>query len=164
MPFTINATKESTRVRLVRHRRVDEMNGCWLWMGAVMPNGYGVINMRLDDNNCNRLVHRVSAWVFTGFDIFSEIQILHRCDVRRCFNPSHLFRGTQLDNIRDAWNKGHLNNEMQRHPKKLTPAGVIAIRSTYANGGCTTRSLAVELGLGKSTIEAIVNRRIWRHV
>lgn len=112
----------------------------------------------------NRLIHRASAFAFKEFDLLSEPNILHKCDVRRCFNPDHLFEGTQLDNMRDAWSKGRLNNVMQRHPKKLNPAAVLQIRATYADGGCTTRSLAAEVGLGKSTVEAIVNRRIWSHI
>jgi hypothetical protein len=32
--------------------------------------------------------------------------ICHKCDVRNCINPDHLFIGTQLDNIADMDAKG----------------------------------------------------------
>ena len=159
-----SSTVSNVRRRLLRKRVVDYKRGCWLWSGAVMKNGYGVIGVCVKGKKSNRLVHRTSAWAFAGFDLLSPMQILHSCDVRHCFNPAHLLIGTQLDNIRDAWNKGHLNNVMQRHPRKLVAVDVLKIRKSYLAGGCTTRSLAAEYSIGKSTVEAILNRRIWRHV
>jgi DNA invertase Pin-like site-specific DNA recombinase len=40
--------------------------------------------------------------------------VLHRCDVRACCNPHHLFIGTQQDNIRDAAEKGRLSGSRRR--------------------------------------------------
>lgn len=127
-----------------------------------MANGYGVIGVNVGGRKGNRLVHRLSAHVFLGWDLLSPLLFCHKCDVRHCFNPEHLFKGTQLDNMTDMWAKGR--GPDQRHPHKLTEADVIQIRAKYAKGGVTTRSLAAELGLGKSTIESIINRRIWKHV
>jgi len=33
-------------------------------------------------------------------------QVLHRCDVKLCVRPGHLFAGTQADNVRDMIAKG----------------------------------------------------------
>jgi hypothetical protein len=129
-----------------------------------MKNGYGVMVMCVNGKATNRLVHRASAFAFKRFDILSPLQILHKCDVRNCFNPDHLFEGDQLDNVRDMWAKGRRTNAQQRFPQKLTVDDVIRIRSIYSAGGCTTRSIANELGLGKSTVSAIIRREIWSHV
>jgi hypothetical protein len=155
--------KGSVRSRLLARRKIDD-KGCWLWQGAALPSGYGLIGMVVYGHKSNRLVHRAALWAFGVFDILSPLKVLHHCDTPGCFNPEHLFTGTSVDNMRDAWNKGRINCEMQRHPRKLTPEDVLSIRSTYARGGCTTRSLATVMGLGKSTIEAVVNKRIWKHI
>jgi hypothetical protein len=131
-----------------------------------MPNGYGVIGLGKGQLNAkrkgNHLVHRVAGAVFNGWSLFDSRMTCHTCDTKRCFNPSHLFQGTHQDNIDDMWQKGRGPN--QRHPRKLDVEKVRDIRRRYAAGGYTTRSLAAELGLGKSTVEAIINRRIWTHV
>jgi hypothetical protein len=33
-------------------------------------------------------------------------QALHRCDNTRCWNPDHIFDGTQSDNLIDSFKKG----------------------------------------------------------
>ena len=127
-----------------------------------MKNGYGVIGVYVNGKQSNRLVHRASAWVFNGFNPSSELQIMHKCDVKNCFNPEHLSVGTQLDNIRDMWNKGRGPN--QRHPRKLTAADVTEMRSMYEEGHHTTRQLAQMFGIGKSAVSSIIRKKIWSHV
>jgi hypothetical protein len=39
----------------------------------------------------------------------SGMLILHKCDVRGCVNPDHLFLGTAKDNTRDMMTKGREN-------------------------------------------------------
>jgi len=158
-----NLVKTGVKERLFRYRHIDE-RGCWVWMAAKINSGYGVIGIRNVTSGLsrNKLVHRVSAWIFKRFDIVSNLLILHRCDNKLCFNPEHLFIGTQQDNIDDMWAKGRGPN--QHHPRKLTQSKVRRIRRMYHSGRWTNRSLGSHLGLGKSTIQAIVTRKIWNHV
>lgn len=163
MPWSDHTDKENVADRILRRRTINQATGCWLWTGAVMKNGYGVIGAKiLGLKSTNLLVHRASAWCFLNFDILSDLQVLHKCDVRHCFNPSHLFIGSQLDNITDMWEKGRGPN--QRHPRKLTSETVKEIRQRYLSGGTTTRKLASIYGLGKSTIGTILLRQIWSHI
>lgn len=92
---------------IVRRR----LKGCWLWPGARNHGGYGVMRYR----GKTRRVHRVSAHLFLGFDLDGSVKVLHRCDNPSCFNPSHLFDGTQKDNIADARAKGRLWNQSMTH-------------------------------------------------
>jgi hypothetical protein len=108
------------------------------------------------------LVHRLAAFIWLEFDLASDLMVLHRCDNRRCFNPEHLFTGTHQDNMDDMWSKGR--NQDQRHPRKLTRNAVITMRRRYAAGGITTRALAKEFGIGKSTVSAIIRMEIWADV
>lgn len=76
-------------------------NGCWEWLGA-LRNGYGLISY----DSKTTLVSRLALHIHIGFNLNSELHVLHRCDNPKCFNPEHLFTGTQSDNIIDCNLKG----------------------------------------------------------
>jgi predicted CXXCH cytochrome family protein len=54
--------------------------------------------------------HRVSWELYRG-PIPKDALVLHRCDVRSCINPDHLFLGSQQANVRDAVSKGRWHNQ-----------------------------------------------------
>lgn len=153
--------RTSLMERLFRNRFIDDTTQCWRWTGATTKknNGYGVI---FDGGGKQITVHRAAASIWLSFDINSPLFVCHTCDVRRCFNPKHLFIGTRQDNITDMWNKNRGPN--QRHPRKLTKALVIEIYNTYKSGGETTRSLAIKYGIGKSIVGSIVRKEAWSHL
>ncbi len=149
--------------RLLSRREIVGPDGCWEWRGSRLPKGYGLLAITAPyapiPGKTNYLVHRVSAHVFLGFDLSSRLLICHRCDNPSCFNPGHLFPGTQADNQADMRSKKPEPN--RSFPRKLTEDDVIRIRLIYSEGGHTNRSLAEFMNLGKSTIQAIVTRKIW---
>ena len=52
-------------------------------------------------------LHRLSAHLFLGLDLNSELQALHRkeCYSRSCWNPEHLYVGTMQQNMADKQSK-----------------------------------------------------------
>ena len=76
-------------------------NGCWVFVGHCNNYGYGQIEYQ----ERPQLVHRISFRLMKG-KIGKGLYVLHKCDNPPCWNPDHLFKGTQLDNIRDMINKG----------------------------------------------------------
>ena len=79
-------------------------SGCWLWTGSCMANGYGQIGYK----GKNAYAHRVS-WILHIGPIEPGMHVLHRCDVKNCVNPNHLFVGTADDNMKDMISKGRQN-------------------------------------------------------
>jgi len=76
------------------------LDDCWLWTGAKCF-GYGTFQL---DGKAQR-AHRV-IWLWTKGQIPERLLVCHKCDVRNCVNPEHLFLGTYLDNNRDRKEKG----------------------------------------------------------
>jgi hypothetical protein len=83
-------------------KKVEKTDTCWLWRGA-LDRGYGV--SALTEVCRSRRAHRI-AWIFTKGPIPKGKIICHKCDVKNCVNPDHLYAGTYGDNHVDASNAG----------------------------------------------------------
>lgn len=146
----------------------DPNSGCWLWDGWVSPStGYGMF--RIDPTKNNVLAHRAS-WMLHNGEIQHGLYVCHKCDVRSCVNPSHMFLGTPSDNMQDAAKKGRMNwseNESRsiptgesHHASKLTRQDVIDIRKSDKRGDDLARRYSVT----PVTISRIRRNLVWRDV
>lgn len=146
--------------------RVDKTRDCWLWGGAKRGNGYGCCKFK------GKLVstHRL-AFELTYGPIPTGKLVCHRCDIRACVNPSHLFLGSHKDNALDALGKGRLYSLSNELPvigekvgtHKLTAQQVIKIRSLYESG-LGYKKLAKQFGVDHKNIQFIIKRKTWRHI
>lgn len=155
---------KSTRTPEARFwEKVRKTKTCWLWTAATDTNGYGkfFLHGRLDS------AHRVS-WLLSGKQIAVGKRILHKCDTRACVRPSHLFEGTQLDNIRDMDRKGrricvpHYGEDHGR--AKLSNAQVLEIRRLRLVDQVQVKELVRRFRVSLSTIEGIIYNVTWRHL
>ena len=143
--------------------KVDRSGGndsCWLWTDHVNGCGYG----KLSINGKSHLAHRIAYELIYG-PIPTGLCVCHRCDVRNCCNPSHLFLGTQADNMHDKAIKGraahnHLIGE--RNPGAVfTERQVREIRARWDAGEKSRHALANEYGVSVGAIMGVVNRKSW---
>ncbi len=90
---------------------------CWLWTGAKTPKNYGYFTLCTDGGTYSCYTHRLSFMTWRGELPADKPHVLHKCDVRNCVNPDHLYAGTQKDNTRDMmdkrrhWSFQHVSDE-----------------------------------------------------
>lgn len=135
---------------------------CWEWQASCRSDGYGQLNMK---NHSPKITsaHRIS-WEITYGEIPDGMWVLHRCDNRKCVNPSHLFLGTRADNELDKMNKGRQPSGERVGLHKLTSENVKQIREIYATEKTNQYELAKRYGVNQSVISLIVNRKAWKGV
>lgn len=133
---------------------------CWEWGGATNSTGYGTTSW----HGVHYTAHRVAAWLSGLVKSPSRPahsrdkgHVLHRCDNRRCCNPSHFMIGSYSDNQKDAYQKqrraqpqggAHVN-------AKLTNEQAAEIRQRYAAGEFQA-PLAAEYGVSQRVVSLIV--------
>lgn len=139
--------------------RVDRSGDCWLWKGAVISSGYG--HLWIDGNTM--LAHRYSYSLVHG-SAPEGMLVCHRCDNKRCVNPSHLFVGTHKDNTLDAVAKGRMGGRGEKNDNaKLSEDDIVEIRRLYSLGA-KQRVLGKMWKTSQSNISLIVLRKHWSHI
>lgn len=137
----------------------DSTSGCWLWQGLVCADGYGSALFA----RAKRRAHRVAWMLFRG-EIAPGLVVCHKCDVRACVNPEHLFLGTPADNVQDMVAKGRILRGEENVSAKLTAQQVSRIKTMLAEDRMYVSEIAREFGVSHSTIQAIKTGKTWRHV
>lgn len=150
--------------RLFTHRVIDPVTGCWLWPHRV-TNGYGSISFVHHGKRYQVRVHRLVAWMYLGYDGTRGVEICHRCNVKACFNPAHLYIATHKQNLRDAQADGlvtQLRGEKHCHAKLTEDQVREAV--AMVQRGLTHREVAEHFGVTKSAITLIVMGKNWKHL
>jgi hypothetical protein len=143
-----------------------------------MRTGYGFMSIRSEGKSRNIYAHRIAFFLGYGYDP-APLFVCHKCDVRACVNPNHLFAGTATENFRDCQSKGRmkwktdhlyrthpeLSSRGERHGNaKLTEVDVIEIRRMFATGLYSQPEIAAKFGIAATNVCLIVNRKRWAYV
>lgn len=144
--------------------KVDKSPDCWEWIGAITSAGYG--SFWLSSRSRSISAHRL-AWIIRHGSIpdgegYHGVCVLHHCDNRKCVNPSHLFLGSNQDNVRDCVMKGRLTVKRgaEHGMSKLNEDDVRKIRLDTR----PSVAIAKDYCVGKSTINYVKTRQTWSHV
>jgi hypothetical protein len=126
-------------------------DGCWLWRGTRDPDGYGLFK---PTRATLVRAHRY-AYAAEHGAIPDGMQVLHRCDVRACVNPAHLFLGTNADNLRDM--------AVKSRAAKMPAEDVRWVRE-WRDAGWSCRLLAGVVGCSQVQVYRLASKERRQHV
>lgn len=135
-------------------------SGCRLWLRNTWGGGYG----RISVGGVERPAHVVAWELHHGKPVPPGLHICHKCDVRACIEPTHLFDGTRSDNMADMHRKGrgtkHCRKGVSNGRSRLTEAEVRAIRLDPRSGNDT----AAAFNISRTVVSHIRLGLSWKHV
>jgi hypothetical protein len=153
--------------------KVEKTPTCWLWKGAKGGSGYGQFW------NGERTITAHHFLLPEPVPVGCEA--CHKCDVKLCVNPDHIFIGTRSDNMRDMVQKKRHNPEAkaagcramhkvrrlrlgsQNHEAVLNEETVAMIRSLPRRRGLGA-VLARQYRVSESLVSGILSGKRWKHV
>lgn len=147
---------------------------CWMWQGGIRY-GYGFIIFPQGVRRIKLQAHRLS-FIMAGGELTDDKPcVCHKCDVRGCVRPDHLWAGSQADNMADMRSKGRGSPETrgifkrraqgeEHGQRKLTDEIVRSVRARYRQGGVSQKAIASELGVTQSIISDVIRGVSWKHI
>lgn len=142
--------------RFSKRISINLKTGCWIWDAHVNLGGYGQLTI----NKKPYLAHRFSYICFNGA-IPEGMCVCHRCDVRNCVNPDHLFLGTNQDNTNDMLKKSRAGHQTGTFKIKLTQQKADEIRELRKQG-LTLSQIAEKYDINHNTVSGVINNKSWR--
>jgi len=132
----------------------NSINYCWEWTGK-LSHGYGYIGDM-------HKIHRIMYINIYGSIPTDRPFILHRCDNRKCCNPTHLYAGTPQNNIDDRENRNRGNHPMGENCScvKLTEKQVLEIRASKE----PQTVIAKRFNVSQPIIHYIRANKTWKHI
>lgn len=142
---------DADRLALLRARldaNTHRSEGCWLWTGYTQPNGYGWINY----SGLKMAAHR-AALLVSGSDVPADMDVCHRCDVRNCVNPAHLYVGSRAENMADCTaRQRHNKPHGEKHWCAKLSAGAVAEIRVRRSAGDLISVIARDFDVHHSTV------------
>jgi hypothetical protein len=153
----------------------ERPDGCRDWNGSFDGQSYGRFKARPHPMPIR--AHRIAYFLHYGVDPY-PLRICHTCDRPSCVEPSHLWAGTDADNVADKVKKGRCprgdNHPFRIHPEriphgeahcnaKLTQEDVDNIRVLYRCIGYTQYEIADMYELSQSYVGRIVRNQAWKN-
>lgn len=146
--------------RVINQSIPEPNSGCWLWTGACGSSGYPQMTVA-DEKTGKRKTIRLNRYMCAGInDVSPNLSALHKCDVKICVNPDHLYFGDQKQNVRDAIERNRWPDRRGENSKlnKITWEDAELIRSSSD----TNRNLAKKYGISNGRVSDIKTGKSWR--
>lgn len=106
----------------------------------------------------------LSHIISEAFDkpLINGLQVNHKCNNAWCIESSHLYQGTQQDNMIDKANSDIVKG-MGHNQAVLSDDDVFHIRELYESG-MTQVNIAGRYSISQPNVSYIVNNRRWSHI
>ena len=138
---------------------VEVTDTCWRWTKTTKKRAYGSWTWNRKSINPGRFL-KIMLDAPSDQSLFA----CHKCDNPACIRPSHLFWGTQSDNIKDAVKKGRWRHRgfIGRRPDNqvLEKQHVWFIRAFH--GSASTQSIAKILKIKKKYVWSVHSGFCWK--
>lgn len=122
---------------------------CWEWETTSGPNCYGGVGLWGTGKKTS--AHRI-AYAFTHGEVADGQPVCHSCDNPPCCNPSHLWAGTQADNVQDMIRKGRARPGTGGRPRKLSDDEILEMRHRHAIEDISCVDLARDYDISRATV------------
>ena len=162
---------QSNEERFSNHTEPEPMSGCYLWTGNVSFDGYGSFGWKLESGQIKTTKAHRAAYLLKYGSIPDGLVICHKCNVRSCVNPDHLYAGTQRQNVEDAIRAGtHIltrdgfNAGTRNGRARLTEDDVRNMRAEYAAGGISFKNIAAKYGMNTAAARSAIIGETWSTV
>ena len=137
--------------KFILSRIKKDSKGCWLWQSSIHRDGYGKLSKKPFWQ-----AHRYSYYIFNkGID--DNLLVCHKCHVRSCVNPDHLYQGTHFDNnrhtVRDGRAKGLFEKAEKHWNAKYSETFLKIIKQLTNNFSC--KEISERLSIPRTTVSSI---------
>lgn len=162
--------------RFSKKYKVDNLSNCWIWTGAKSKKGYGMFSIGPSRTPCGKRRNSMHTAPRVSYEIhvgrIPEMEghhgacVLHVCDNPSCVNPSHLFIGSNIDNVRDMDRKKRRVTVAAKgsdHKNSKINESMVNEIVNLINLGVPQGEISKKYSISKSTVSAIKTGRIWSH-
>lgn len=161
--FRISEISEEEKLERLKknyNSLVIKKGGCWDWKGKFEKSGYAKMSCRFELGA--RHAHKASYLIHIG-QIPEGMQINHLCNNRECSNPTHIYAGTQQENMRDKIESNHQAKGSKNGNSKLDETKVMKIK-TLLNSGKDIKFISDIFNVTPTQIYNIKKNKQWKHV
>lgn len=135
---------------------INKTDTCWLWTGDLFGSGYGRLSIGGGKQiRAHRYIYEQKYGV-----IPEDMCALHKCDVRNCVNPDHLYIGDKKDNMQDCLSRGRHKYITLRGTdspnSKTSKEDVEEIKRMWATGNYYQREIGEKFGISQVSVSRIL--------
>lgn len=161
--MTRSQARNGSSAALIENLMIGYVDHCVLWPFGRDTQGYA---RAFVSGYSTRLAHRILCEKHHGKPNGAHNVARHTCGNGHlgCVNPQHIVWGTAQDNIDDKIKHGTKPVGAKTGCAILSEDQVTEIRRLRLECGHTYRQLGYQFHVTTSTIQAVIERRTWKHI